>query len=99
VIIEAMAAGLPVVTSDGPGMDELVVEGETGLRVPVDRDALASALARLGGDPAARAAMGAAGRQRYEQVFTKRAFGRRMLQVVGPLVGRPVAVPDERRAA
>ena len=99
VIIEAMAAGLPVVTSDGPGMEELVTEGVTGLRVPVDRDALAAALVRLAADPAARTALGRAGRARYEDEFTRRAFGRRMLQAVGPLIGRPVAAPDERRVA
>lgn len=99
VIIEAMASGLPVVTGDGPGMEELVVEGETGLRVPIDPDALAAALVRLAGDPALRSAMGAAGRARYEQELTRRAFGRRMLRVLGPLIGRPVLVPDERRAA
>lgn len=99
VIIEAMAAGLPVVTSDGPGMGDLVEEGVTGLRVPVDRAALAAALARLAGDAGLRATMGAAARARYEQVFTQRAFGRRMLQAIGPHIGRPAAVPDERRAA
>lgn len=99
VIIEAMAAGLPVVASDGPGMEELVVEGQTGLRVPVDVAALADALGRLAGDAGLRARLGSAGRARYEQVFTQRAYGRRMLQVLGPFVGRPAAVPDERRAA
>ena len=99
VIIEAMAAGLPVVTSDGPGMDELVVEGVTGLRVPIDQAALAGALAGLAADPAARAALGSAGRERYETVFTRRAFGRRMLRAVGPFIGRSVTVEDERRAA
>ena len=58
-VLEAMAAGLPVVASAVGGVDELVVDGETGLLVPqADADALASALARLIGDAELRRSMG-----------------------------------------
>ena len=63
VLMEAMAAGLPVVTTRIAGIPELVEDGVSGLLVPPgDGDALAAALDRLAGDPALAAAMGRAGR-------------------------------------
>ena len=52
-VLEAMALGVPVVTTDVNGLTETVVDGETGLVVP-ERDpaALADALQRVLGDPA-----------------------------------------------
>ena len=64
-IIEAMLAGLPVVSTDIRGPREQVVPGETGLLVPPMTVApLAAALTRLAADPALRQAMGASGRAR-----------------------------------
>jgi glycosyltransferase involved in cell wall biosynthesis len=69
-VIEAMAAGLPVVASAVGGVPELVVDGETGLLVtPGDADALASALARLVDDPELRRSFGAAARRRALEEF------------------------------
>jgi len=63
-VMEAMAAGLPVVSTAVGGVPELVREGETGLLVPSeDAGALARALQALVDDPARRRAMGAAARQ------------------------------------
>jgi glycosyltransferase involved in cell wall biosynthesis len=66
VVNEAMAAGLPVIVSDGVGCgDDLVSDGQTGLVVKSANVAeLADAMARLAGDASARRAMGAAGRDR-----------------------------------
>jgi glycosyltransferase involved in cell wall biosynthesis len=62
--MEAMAAGLPVVSTAVGGVPDLVREGETGLLVPSgDAAALARALQALVDDPARREAMGAAARQ------------------------------------
>ena len=62
--MEAMAAGLPVVSTAVGGVPELVREGETGLLVPPnDAGALARALQALMDNPARRRAMGAAARQ------------------------------------
>jgi glycosyltransferase involved in cell wall biosynthesis len=69
-VLEAMAAGLPVVASDVGGLREQVVDGETGLLVPAgDPERLADALRSLLDDAPRRAAMGAAGRARAEELF------------------------------
>jgi len=63
-VMEAMAAGLPVVSTAVGGVPELVREGETGLLVPSeDAGALAQALQALVDDPVRRQAMGATARQ------------------------------------
>jgi glycosyltransferase involved in cell wall biosynthesis len=69
-ILEAMAAGLPVVASDVGGVAELVADGETGVLVPAgEPGALTRALARLLDDRALRERMGAAGRARARDRF------------------------------
>jgi glycosyltransferase involved in cell wall biosynthesis len=69
--LEAMSAGLPVVATDVGGMAEQIVEGVTGHVVPAgDTDALADALVRLAHDAAARARLGAAGRERIRTDFS-----------------------------
>jgi glycosyltransferase involved in cell wall biosynthesis len=71
VLIEAAAAGRPIVASDVPGCREVVDQGENGLLVPPgDPSALADALALLADDPALRKKMGAAGRMKAMNQFT-----------------------------
>ena len=70
-VLEAMAAGLPVVATGVGGTPEAVVDGVTGLLVrPGDPEPLARAISRLLDDPAARQTMGQAGRERVVQHFT-----------------------------
>ncbi len=70
VLMEAMAAGLPVVCSHVAGIPELVEDDVSGILVPPgDTEALAGALRDLVGDAARRAAMGAAGRTKVEAEF------------------------------
>jgi glycosyltransferase involved in cell wall biosynthesis len=70
VLLEAMAAGRPVVAPREGGPLEIVVDGETGVLVPPrDPDALATAIVTLLNDPARRAAMARAARTRAAAVF------------------------------
>lgn len=72
VLLEAMRAGRAVIASDVPGSGIASVVGDdAGLRVaPGDAGDLAAAIALLGGDPARRDRLGAAGRARWEARFT-----------------------------
>ncbi len=70
-ILEAMAAGKPVVATRVGGLPEVILDGETGLLVPPrDPHALAQALARLLSDRRQAVEMGQKGRQRVMEHFT-----------------------------
>ena len=72
-LVEAMAAGLPVVATDVSGTRGVMAGGETGLLVPPgDAAALARAIAALLDDPARAGVMGAAARRRVETCFSAR---------------------------
>lgn len=63
VLVEALAAGTPVVATRADGPCEIVREGETGLLTEHKPGALAEAISRLLADPARARAMGAAGQR------------------------------------
>jgi glycosyltransferase involved in cell wall biosynthesis len=70
VLLEAAALGLPTVTTNATGARDAVLDGRTGLQVPVgDADALARALLRLVGEPNLRREMGQAGRKWVVEEF------------------------------
>lgn len=70
VVLEAMRFRKPVVATAAPGTTEVVVDGETGLLVPVgDGTALARALLRIVDEPDLRQRLGQAGRDRVEAHF------------------------------
>ena len=71
VILEAMAAGRPVVSTRLAGVPEMVADEKTGLLVPPgDPGALAEALIRLANEPELRTAFGLAGRARLTAEFS-----------------------------
>lgn len=89
-VLEAMAAAVPVVTTDPPGVPDLVLDGVTGLRIPVgDEDALVDAVRRLLGDPAERARMGDAGRRRARSEFPISRTIDRHAELFAAVCGRP----------
>jgi colanic acid/amylovoran biosynthesis glycosyltransferase len=96
--LEAMACGLPIITTDCGGMREAVQDGVEGLVVPVrDTNAIAAAIERLARDPELRHRMGAAARQRVEKEFDLKhqidlwvQFCRDTVATSGRSGGRPV---------
>ena len=71
-LIEAMAAGLPVVSTNVGGVPDVVQDQKTGYLVsPGDARGLAEAIGRLDGNPDRRRVLGEAGRKRALELFTR----------------------------
>ncbi|HCA46870.1 MAG TPA: hypothetical protein DEP45_05760 [Armatimonadetes bacterium] len=88
VVIEGMAAGLPVVATASGGVPEIVREGETGLLAPPEQPGpLGEAIARVLADPARARAMGEAGRRRAVECFDVRRVARQVEAVYDVLLG------------
>ena len=69
-LLEAAAAGRPIVATAAGGSGEIVLDGQTGLLIPIDDGAaLASALMRLLGDAGLRDSFGPAARERVATTF------------------------------
>ena len=93
-VLEAMATGMAVVTTDCGGMTEVVDDGVEGLVVPVrDPVALAEALGRLAADPGLRDRMGRAGLARVRSGLTADANAAGIARILVD------AASDGRRAA
>ena len=83
VIIEGMAAGLPLVAYGHGAVPEIVVPGETGLLVlPGDVEALAQAVSDLVVSPTARRSFGLAGQQRARECYDVRPLTRRVEAII-----------------
>lgn len=86
-IIEAMAMGKPVVTTDIRGCREEVVHNETGLLVPQrDADSLSRAILTLLDDRAMRLKFGQAGRKRAREFFSEQVVLNKQLEVYRRLI-------------
>jgi glycosyltransferase involved in cell wall biosynthesis len=87
VPLEAAALRLPVVATRIQGCVEAVVDGATGLLVPVrDADALAGAVRRYVSDPALREAHGRAGRERVLRMYRREDVWESLLAEYGRLL-------------
>ena len=89
VAIEMMMHGLPVIGSTTTGLKEMIIDGETGLHIPVieyddraeiDPDLLAEKMLYLLQHPEERKHMGANARKRYETVYSAEIFRQNMLK-------------------
>jgi rhamnosyl/mannosyltransferase len=105
VLLEAMAASKPVVATDipGSGVSWVNQDGVTGYNVPVrDGAALAHAIDELLRDPARAAALGRAGRSRYERELTADRMVEACLRLYERLLSRTsdsqASVPKETTA-
>ena len=81
-VVEAMAAGLPVITTRVGAIPEMISDGQTGMLVePGDARGLRSALGRAT-DPEVRARLGLAARARVEQHYDAARNARRVLELL-----------------
>lgn len=86
-LLEAAAMAKPVVATDTAGCRDAVVDGETGLLVPVgDVDSLAEAIQMLANRPDLRRRMGRAGRQRVVELFNEEDVIAQTLQLYRELL-------------
>jgi glycosyltransferase involved in cell wall biosynthesis len=82
VVIEAMAAGVPVIFTDRGCLRDTVSDGEGGLEVPIgDVHLLAERILWLLNHPEQMRLMGACARDRYEAMYTKDRHIKRMIDV------------------
>lgn len=83
-VLEAMAMGRPIITTDAPGCRETVVDGDNGFLVPVQSvDALVAAMLRFIEDPELAPRMGARSRQIAEDKYDVHKVNEVMLREMG----------------
>jgi len=89
-LVEAAAAGRPIVATDVPGCRELVRDGKEGILVPLgDTEAAGRALATLAADQALRRRLGAAANARFNERFTAAAVRETVRNLYRSLVPAP----------
>ncbi|MBI4233940.1 MAG: glycosyltransferase family 4 protein, partial [Chloroflexi bacterium] len=89
VLVEAMAAGKPLVATEGGGVKEIVVDRETGLLVPVGNvEAIAGAINWLLENPERARSMGVAGKRRAELFFSVEAHATNVQTLYNELLSR-----------
>ncbi|MDB4566966.1 glycosyltransferase family 4 protein [Akkermansiaceae bacterium] len=87
-VMEAMSCGLPVVAAINRGHTELVIEGETGFLIQSDDHmAMSFLLHRLASDRELRARLGAAGRKRIQQCYSRKIATEAIAEIYQRLLG------------
>ena len=83
VYLQAMRAGIPCLGSRDDAAADVIVDGETGLLVPrQDPDAISGAVVRFLTDETMRRRLGAAGRRRFDSLFTYPRFRARLAGIL-----------------
>lgn len=86
-LLEAAASGKPMIATDAPGCREIVIDGQTGLLVPIeDAKALAEAIARLAGSPQLRERFGRAARQLVVDKLSAKIIGNAIVALYDRLI-------------
>jgi glycosyltransferase involved in cell wall biosynthesis len=88
VVLEAMAAGLPVVTTDAGDAARVVADGVTGFVVGRSPHGIAERLAHLAQNSGMRRTLGQAGRRRVESEFSMKGLASRYFEVYRDLALR-----------
>jgi glycosyltransferase involved in cell wall biosynthesis len=93
-VLEAMAAGLPVIVSEVGGLPEIVQQGETGLLIPPkDPEALAQSLARVLEDPGLAQSLGQKAREHVQEKYSLERLAQEVNAAYDELVQRKLANP------
>jgi glycosyltransferase involved in cell wall biosynthesis len=88
VLLEAMAAKVPIVATQAGGNPEIILQGETGLLVPIDdSQSLATAIARLLGQPDLASRFAAAAFDRVTHEFSVEKYRRRLVSYYAEALG------------
>lgn len=96
-LLEAMAAGLPIVATDAPGCRDVVRHGFNGLLAPVrDIPAIAGAVERLLADPPAAQTLGRNGHRWVTDHFSVKTLTLRWAEIYRMLVATPVGAGGVR---
>lgn len=83
VIVEAMSAGKPIIASNQGGVTDAVVDGVSGILIPVnDSESLALAIIRLLNNPDLMLKLGTAGRKIMAERFSWEKVAERMVQII-----------------
>ncbi|HEV7564997.1 MAG TPA: glycosyltransferase [Microbacteriaceae bacterium] len=94
-LVEAASVGRPIVATNVGGIDEIVLDGETGRLIPTHRPAaLAACLEELAGNPAQRAAMGARAQQLWSDEFSMESMVDRYGELLSTVSGPPTRWPN-----
>ena len=96
VLVEAMLAGLPCIAADYGGPREIVLQNETGIRVPLDPKAFAVAAERLLLNPKEAKKMGHSGMKRAER-YSPQNMASAVLEVYESVLRMPRRVPRAKK--
>lgn len=88
-VIEAMAAGTPVVVSDQVGLHREIVQANAGLVTSTDVESLSDALVQLLANPSGSLLMGLRGREIATRAYSSDAIARKLISVYNQIVNQP----------